>query len=117
MAVIPSIIRRFYARRINQIDHFKKYPVKTQNDTLLKIIAGAVSTEWGREYGYSTIHSVKDYQSRVPIRSYEEYQPFIDRLRKGESNLTWPGYIKWFAKSSGTTSPGSKRYSYHLHIQ
>jgi hypothetical protein len=108
MAVIPSIIRRFYARRINQIDHFKKYPVKTQNDTLLKIIAGAVSTEWGREYGYSTIHSVKDYQSRVPIRSYEEYQPFIDRLRKGESNLTWPGYIKWFAKSSGTTSGKSK---------
>ena len=104
MAVIPSIIRRFYAKRINQIDHFKKYPVETQHNTLLSIIAAAASTEWGREYDYSTIRSVRDYQSRVPVRSYEEYLPYIERLRNGENNLTWPGYFKWFAKSSGTTS-------------
>jgi hypothetical protein len=108
MAVIPSIIKRFYAKRIKQIDHFKKYPIETQHDTLLSIIAAAASTEWGREYGYSTIHSVRDYQSRISVRSYEEYLPYIERLRKGESNLTWPGYIKWFAKSSGTTSAKSK---------
>jgi hypothetical protein len=108
MAVIPSIIRLFYAKRINQIDHFKKYSVETQHKTLFSLIAGAASTEWGREYGYSKIRSVSDYQSRVPVRSYEEYLPYIERLRSGESNLTWPGYIKWFAKSSGTTSTKSK---------
>ncbi len=108
MAVIPSIIRRFYAKRINQIDHFKKYPVETQQHTFSKIIAVAAATEWGREYDYSSIRSIKDYQSRVPVRSYEEYLPCIERLRNGESNLTWPGYFKWFAKSSGTTSTKSK---------
>lgn len=108
MAVIPSIIRRFYAKRINQIDHFKKYPVETQHHTLSDIIAVAAATEWGREYDYSSIRSVKDYQSRVPVRSYEEYLPYIERLRNGENNLTWPGYFKWFAKSSGTTSTKSK---------
>ena len=108
MAVIPSIVRWFYANRINQIEHFKKYPVETQQESLLKIIAGSVSTEWGKKYDYSSIRSVRDFQSRVPVRTYEEYLPYIERLRKGESNLTWPGDIRWFAKSSGTTSAKSK---------
>jgi len=108
MTVIPSIIKRLYTKRINKIEHSKKYPAETQQEALLKNISIAASTEWGREYDYSSIRSVKDYQSRVPVRSYEEYLPFIERLLRGESNLTWPGDIRWFAKSSGTTSSKSK---------
>jgi hypothetical protein len=108
MAVIPSIVRWFFSNRIRQIEHFKKYPVETQHESLMKIVAGAASTEWGKEYDYSSIRSVRDFQSRVPVRTYEEYLPYIERLRKGESNLTWPGDIRWFAKSSGTTSAKSK---------
>ena len=58
---------------LNQIDHFKKYPVEIQHNTLSGIIAVAAATEWGRKYDYSSIRSVKDFQSRVPVRSYEEY--------------------------------------------
>jgi hypothetical protein len=108
MTVIPSIIKRLNTKRINQIEHFKRYPAETQQETLLKIISAAASTEWGRQYDYHSIRSVKDYQSRVPVRSYEEYLPYIERLLRGESNLTWPGDIRWFAKSSGTTSSKSK---------
>jgi hypothetical protein len=108
MAIIPSIIKQFYTKRISQIEHFKKYPVETQQENLFRIISTAASTEWGRKYDYSSIRSVKEYQSRVPLRTYEEYLPYIERLRKGESNLTWPGDIKWFAKSAGTTSAKSK---------
>jgi hypothetical protein len=108
MAIIPSIIKQFYKKRISQIEHFKKYPVETQQENLFRIIAAAVPTVWGRKYDYSSVRSVKEYQSRVPVRTYEEYLPYIERLRKGESNLTWPGDIKWFAKSSGTTSTKSK---------
>jgi len=108
MTFIPSIIRRFYAKRLKQIDHFRKYPVETQHRELLSIISKAASTEWGIEHGYPSIRSVRDFQSRVHVRSYEEYQPYIERLRNGESNLTWPGYFRWFAKSSGTTSSKSK---------
>jgi hypothetical protein len=108
MAILSSIIRHLNTKRINQIENFKKHPVETQQENLFRIISAAASTEWGRKYIYLSIRSVKDYQSRVPVRSYEEYLPYIERLRKGESNLTWPGDIKWFAKSSGTTSTKSK---------
>ena len=52
--------------------------------------------------------SYETFKSRVPVKTYDEIRPFIDRLRKGEKDLLWPGEVKWFAKSSGTTSDRSK---------
>ncbi len=108
MTILPSIIKWLNTKRINQIELFKKYPAETQQETLFRLLAKAVNTEWGKKYDYSSISSVREYQSRVPIQTYEEIIPFVERLRKGERDLLWPGEIKWFAKSSGTTSAKSK---------
>jgi hypothetical protein len=108
MAIIPSIINWLNVKRISQIELFKKYPVETQQESLLQLIAKASSTEWGNKYSYSSITSIREYQLRVPVQTYEEIVPYVERLRKGEFNLLWPGEIKWFAKSSGTTSTKSK---------
>jgi len=108
MSIIPSIVNWLNKKRIDQIELFKKYPVETQQEVLYKLLARAASTEWGKKYDYSSITSVRDYQSRFPVQTYEDLIPYVDRLRKGENNLLWPGEIKWFAKSSGTTSSKSK---------
>jgi hypothetical protein len=108
MTIIPSIINWLNAKRINQIELFKKYPHETQKETLYQLLAKAASTEWGIKYKYSSISSIKEYQSRFPVQTYEEIIPYIERLRRGEINLLWPGEIKWFSKSSGTTSTKSK---------
>lgn len=108
MAIIPSIINWLNVKRINQIELFKKYPHETQQETLYQLLAKAAKTEWGKKYKYSSIISIKDYQSRFPVQTYEEIIPYVERLRRGETNLLWPGEIKWFAKSSGTTSTKSK---------
>ena len=108
MAIIPSIINWLNTKRINQIELFKKHPFETQQETLYKLLAKAASTEWGEKFHFSSITSIKDYQSRFPIQTYENISPFVERLRKGETNILWPGEIKWFAKSSGTTSAKSK---------
>ena len=108
MPVITTIVNRFNSRRIDQIEHFKKFPVRVQQETLDGLLMKASLTEWGKKYGYSSISSIREYQSRVPVQTYEEIIPFVERLGKGESDLLWPGRIKWFAKSSGTTSAKSK---------
>ena len=123
MAVIPSIIRQLYANRLNQINQFRIDPAGIQQKILSEILATAASTEWGRQYGFSSIRTVSDFNSRVPVRSYDDYQPVIERLRAGESDLTWPGSFSWFAKSSGTTSgkskfiPVSRESLYKCHYQ
>ena len=108
MAIIPSIVNWLNNKRINQIELFKKFPVETQNEVFYGLIAKASNTEWGKKYDYASISSLKDFQNRIPVQTYEELIPFVDRLRNGENNLLWPGDVKWFAKSSGTTSAKSK---------
>src|SRR4030042_5324379 len=108
MPAITNIIKGFSARRINQIEHFRKFPVDVQMETFERLIKKASGTEWGEKYCYSSLSSVREYQSRVPVQTYEDLIPFVERLGKGESDLLWPGTIKWFAKSSGTTSSRSK---------
>ncbi len=108
MPIIPSIVNWLNAKRLNNIELFKKYPVETQQETLYRLLAKSASTEWGKKYGYSSIKSIPDYQSRFRVQTYEDLIPYVDRLRKGEANLLWPGEIRWFAKSSGTTASKSK---------
>ena len=108
MAIIPSIVSWLNTKRINQIDLFRKYPLETQHETIYKLLAKAAATEWGKKYKYSSVTSISEYQNRFPVQTYEDLIPYVERLRKGEINLLWPGEIKWFAKSSGTTSTKSK---------
>jgi len=90
------------------MDLFRKYPAEVQQETLQKLISKAQDTEWGKTYDYASIKSIEDFQSHVPLQSYEDVKLYIDRNRLGENNLLWPGEIKWFAKSSGTTNDKSK---------
>jgi hypothetical protein len=90
------------------MDLFRKYPAEVQQDTFQRLISRAVDTEWGKNHSFKSVNCIRDFQDAQPIQTYEELKPFVDRLREGENNLLWPGDIKWFAKSSGTTNDKSK---------
>ena len=108
MPILPPILNLVNSRRLNEIDRFRMHPEETQMRVFRSLVAKAADTQWGRKYNYRSVSSVKDYQARVPVQSYEEIIPYIERLRNGEKDLLWPGEIEWFAKSSGTTSTKSK---------
>jgi len=108
MPLLTSIINRLNVKRVQQINLFRESPAEVQQDTFQKLISRAAETDWGKKHDYGSITSVEEFQKRVPIQSYEEVKVYINRLRQGEQNLLWPGEIKWFAKSSGTTHDKSK---------
>ncbi|MDZ7633370.1 MAG: GH3 auxin-responsive promoter family protein [Bacteroidales bacterium] len=108
MPFIPSFIKWINTKRLNRIDLFRKYPAETQEEVLTKLLAQSRETVWGREHGYASISNHQQYCKSVPLQTYEELIPYVERLRAGEKNLLWPGEVKWFAKSSGTTSTKSK---------
>ncbi len=108
MPIITSIVNWLNIKRIYQIDLFKKYPVDIQQETLSKLLIKAAETEWGRKYDYSSIETVEEFQHRVPLQNYEDVKHYVTRIREGEKDVLWPGEIKWFAKSSGTTNDKSK---------
>jgi len=108
MPLITSIISWLNTKRLYQVDLFRKYPYDVQKEVFSRLIDKAARTTWGVQYGYDSIHSIEEYQERVPVSTYEDLTPYIHRLREGEQNLLWPTEIRWFAKSSGTTSDKSK---------
>jgi hypothetical protein len=93
---------------MNQIELFEKYPADVQNEQLFNLIKTGQKTEFGLKYDFASITSMQKYCERVPVQSYSGFVPYIERIRKGEQNVLWPTEIKWFAKSSGTTSEKSK---------
>lgn len=81
------------------MDLFRKYPAEVQQETFQKLISRAQETEWGKKYGYASVKSTEDFQSRVPLQSYDEVKLYIDRHRLGK--IIFYG----LAKLNGLQSP------------
>jgi len=94
--------------RMHQMDLFIKHPIEVQQDVLRKLLSSARNTEWGKKYDYASIKTPEDYRQRVPVSTYEQLQPYIERVMRGEQQILWPSEVRWFAKSSGTTNDRSK---------
>ena len=108
MALINSIVSWFNVKRIAKFELMEKFPQEVQIETFIDLIHHAKDTEWGIKHNFESIDSIQDFKEQVPIQEYDDVKPYINRLRKGEKNILWPGEIKWFAKSSGTTNDKSK---------
>lgn len=106
--LVHSVASWFLKKRIHQMELFLKYPHEVQFELLKKLIHKARNTEVGRQYDFASISSYKEFAQRVPLQKYEDFEPQIERSRRGETNIFWPTPIKWFAKSSGTTNAKSK---------
>jgi len=108
MALISSFLSWLMKKRMHQIELFMRYPEEVQQELFKRLIQGGRQTEWGMKYGYESIRTVEEFRERVPVSDYDQLKPYIDRLRNGEQRILWGSDIKWFAKSSGTTSDRSK---------
>ena len=107
-ALFNSVVNWFIKQRMDQIDNFIKHPIDTQRGVLFSQLFGAEHTEYGKMYGFRNISTYQDFQEQVPIVSYEQFEPYIEKARQGHSDVFWPGQIRHFAKSSGTTNAKSK---------
>ncbi|MFI5203305.1 MAG: GH3 auxin-responsive promoter family protein [Flavobacteriales bacterium] len=95
--------------------------VRIQNETMLKIVAHAAATAFGKDHDFSSIRNYEDFKKRVPVRDYEGLKNYVERVTQGEANVLWPGKPMYLCKTSGTTSgvkyiPISKESMPH-HIQ
>lgn len=105
--VSTKLVGKFFAPRRKKIELYNTQAEALQEQVFRKLIKNAAHTEWGTKYDYAHIQSYSDFQ-RVPIQTYEDIKGDVDRMRHGEKNILWPGQVKWYAKSSGTTNDKSK---------
>ena len=107
-ALFNSVVNWFIKQRIDQIQNFMDHPIETQKGILSSLLYHAEETEYGKIHGFSSVSNYEDFKRNVPIVSYEDFEPYIEKSRQGQRDIIWPGLIRQFAKSSGTTNAKSK---------
>lgn len=105
---LTQIIGKVFVPRQHALEKHQYGGEALQRAVLDHLIHTAKDTEYGRNHAFTSIKGYNDFISQVPVNTYEELKGDIDRMRQGEVDILWPGRVKWYAKSSGTTNDKSK---------
>jgi len=92
------------ARRLKRADT----GIAAQEKTFRALVEKFAVTAFGRETGIEADMDYARFRARVPIRAYEQFSPYVERMKRGEPNVLWPGRCAFYAVSSGTTAGPSK---------
>lgn len=118
MALLGNLLKRGI-RLTNVVRRRKLNPLKLQRRTFTKLVAKARHTEFGQTYHFEEIHNAalfddgkvfyQKFKEHVPIYDYNKlYQDWWHKTLDGEKNVCWPGRVKYFALSSGTSDAATK---------
>lgn len=100
----------FLHHDLQRVKTYENYPDEIQLRVFQRLIKKAENTEWGKLYSYKdiSVQGPELFRSSVPLNTYEQLRPYMERLSQGAENLLWPMRPRWFAMSSGTTDDRSK---------
>jgi hypothetical protein len=98
---LAYIASKFYARKFKR---WARNAVDMQNIEFERLLREGRKTKFGVEHNFDIVTSHKSFTENVPVRDYEAFKPYIDRIIAGEESVIWPGKPIYFAKTSGTTS-------------
>ncbi|MCF0191856.1 MAG: GH3 auxin-responsive promoter family protein [Prevotella sp.] len=106
--MITEIAKLAFLSRQRQLEQHNTHGAELQQSALLHLINRAKDTLYGTQHNFTAISNYEDFAKNVPVNTYEEVKEYIDCMRHGERDILWPGQVRWYAKSSGTTADKSK---------
>ena len=105
---LTGIARRIFLPRQKELQRHNNEGESLQRAVLHRLVRRAVNTEYGLGHDFAGITDYEQFVRHIPVNTYEELKGSIDRMRHGEADVLWPGRVRWYAKSSGTTNDKSK---------
>jgi hypothetical protein len=79
-------------------------PEQKQREILLQLLQRNATSLYGKKYFFDSIRSIAEYQQRVPVVSYDDLAPWIERIKTGETGVLTAEAVLIFEKSSGSAS-------------
>lgn len=89
---------------VRKQDAWAADPAGVQERILKKLLHEAAHTLFGKDHGFDQIRNYEDFKLQVPVRDYEAFIPYIEKIKAGTADVLWKGKPLYFAKTSGTTS-------------
>lgn len=105
---LTQIIGKLFVPRQKELRRHQNGGEAMQRNVLAHLLERAKDTEYGRNHLFAATKDYDGFAKNTPINTYEELKGDIDRMRHGERDVLWPGQVRWYAKSSGTTNDKSK---------
>lgn len=104
MSVVGAVAAGLARRRLAAMLANATTPGPVQDTLLRRIVARAAKSAFGRERGLAGVRTVEDLARAAPLVDHAAMRPWWDRARAGEPDVVWPGVVRHWAISSGTTS-------------
>lgn len=80
----------------------------TQEEQLEMLLHYGRKTSWGHRHRMSIVGGYDDFRKEIPVVAYEDIRTEVMKMVDGEKDVLWPGKVKRFAQSSGTSDGKSK---------
>jgi hypothetical protein len=93
-----------FRRAAHHFDSALANPEEVQRKLLLNLLKQNQGCAFGRQYGFESISAAREYQDRVPIVTYDDLLPWIERIKSGERKILTSDPVLAFEKSSGSAS-------------
>lgn len=103
-----QILNLIFKSRYAIFQRNQLHAVASQLSLWKDLVRTAQQTDFGKKHAFHDVYTLSDFQEAINPHSYEDFQEDILSMMNGRPDVLWPGKIKCFAKSSGTTSSKSK---------
>ena len=103
-----KVFKSFFRLRQRRLENLRNNPISNQRKVLHSILRNQKNTLWGKRHQLSEKMSVEEFSQSSKIQNYNRLKPFIDRMMLGEADILCEGVVRWFSKSSGTSTGRSK---------
>jgi len=80
-----------------------RHAERVQTELMASILRENKDTEYGMRYNFALVSSAEEYQRRVPVTKYEDYETYLAEIVKGKENVLTRKPIVYFCVSSGST--------------
>lgn len=104
MQIIDALLAKIIEVKYRKVASMLADPIGCQERLFHEFIRVGRKTLFGKDHGFDGIQNYEQFKNRVPLRSYEELLPYIEKVKAGEKNILWKGRPRFLGKTSGTTS-------------
>lgn len=104
MNILSILSKPLAAYAARQTRFWSRNAVLMQQRIFQQLLVGGRDTAYGKDHWIQSVKSYEEFREQIPIRDYEGFKPYIEKILKGEENVLWPGKPLYLSKTSGTTS-------------
>ena len=102
---VKSLLAKPFAQYIySKIQKDARQALATQDAILQNLIKNGRKTVFGRGHKLDDVNTYEEFKKAVPVRDYEQFRPYLTKIKQGKHNILWKGQPLYLAKTSGTTS-------------